>query len=501
MKRFLAAVLCLAAVCGLFVFPVRAEGTDVVLDSRSSVFPADTVITGDLILTGDCPETVVLINVNVRGTLIVEAAHKVTLRLQGDSRCEGAELRSNADLIGGTYGEITSDTRYASLRDGSAESVTVTALGGIFRLFDAQVNTLTMEEPGSMAGGSSHVNQVIKNAPKCLFSGTYGEMQNNFDEEEAPVPAVKNHGVEAELTLERPMASPAQSVVRAKLTITKVPDELVGGDYRIIWYIGDTFSGNDWHITLEEGAVFELECSVHFQERMSGPLAVWAELTNNYDDDLQLRFVTPVEIVDYSTAQYEPIEFSEYPYEIHLLRDQNVIIVYGRDDQGKYTKVVNVFVCSVGYYNPTTTGEFAINLKARWGSLMADLYGQYSSQFNGNLLFHSVPYRSKERFDIEFEEYNKLGEPASSGCVRVSVSDAMWIYDHCRQGTRVLVYDKGSCPVEKPVPIHIPEDARYRGWDPTDPYAFNPTKGKNVPSVEPPMDRMTTRIPPAPLPW
>ncbi|MFR5209625.1 MAG: L,D-transpeptidase family protein [Clostridia bacterium] len=29
--------------------------------------------------------------------------------------------------------------------------------------------------------------------------------------------------------------------------------------------------------------------------------------------------------------------------------------------------------------------------------------------------------------------FNKLGEQASQGCVRLAVSDAKWVYDNCPQ--------------------------------------------------------------------
>lgn len=43
--------------------------------------------------------------------------------------------------------------------------------------------------------------------------------------------------------------------------------------------------------------------------------------------------------------------------------------------------------------------------------------------------------------DLELEEFNKLGEQASQGCVRLAVSDAKWVYDNCPTGTNVSIYD------------------------------------------------------------
>ena len=341
-----------------------------------------------------------------------------------------------------------------------------------------------MDGRNGLLGGKHHASSLTVNQPFCTWGGTYDSVEKDFTEEERAGGPWNNRGVEAELVLERDYVSPADNNIRGTITLTRVPEEMEG-DYRIYWYVGDQYVSGTYHMDVREGATASFECSPHFWKVMPEYLPVWAEITNNYDEDLQLRFMVPVQVRDYSTSEYRDIEFGSnvFPYEIHLLRDQNTILVYGLDDQGKYTKLVNVFVCSVGLYSPTPLGNFEVNYKARWGELNGGVWGQYASQFNGNMLFHSVPYRSDRNFDIEFEEYNLLGTPASSGCVRMSTLDAMWIYDHCRKGTKVIITDNGSCPVDKPIPVHINEDGRLRGWDPTDPSDENPTRSKNPPIV------------------
>ena len=55
-------------------------------------------------------------------------------------------------------------------------------------------------------------------------------------------------------------------------------------------------------------------------------------------------------------------------------------------------------------------------------------------------------------------EYNKLGSPASLGCVRLTTADAKWIYDNCKAGTKTLIYDN----TETPGPLGKPEDVYKR---------------------------------------
>ncbi len=163
------------------------------------------------------------------------------------------------------------------------------------------------------------------------------------------------------------------------------------------------------------------------------------------------------------------------PYYIEVIRNQNIVIVYGLDENNEYNKVVKVFVCSVGLGNNTPTGTFSTTAGKRWGWLKGGVYGQYSTRIVGSILFHSVPYFTKNAGDLEWEEYNKLGTKASAGCVRMNVRDVKWIYDNCPVGTKVKIYD-GDIPkgITKPTAQKIPANSPNKGWDPTDPDPKNP---------------------------
>ena len=72
-------------------------------------------------------------------------------------------------------------------------------------------------------------------------------------------------------------------------------------------------------------------------------------------------------------------------------------------------------------------------------------------------------------YNLSAAEYNKLGSPASHGCVRLCVRDAKWIYDNCSLGMQVIIYDNPNPgPFGKPATIKIPPT---QNWDPTDPEA------------------------------
>lgn len=163
------------------------------------------------------------------------------------------------------------------------------------------------------------------------------------------------------------------------------------------------------------------------------------------------------------------------PYYIKVNREKNVVTVYALDADGYYTKPVKAMVCSVGKNGGTPTGTYETSDKHAWCSLVGGVYGQYAYRIDGQIMFHSVPYYSMNKGDLETEEYNKLGEAASLGCIRLTVADAKWIYDNCPSGTIVTIYDSSyEGPLGKPVAEKLDTQDARSGWDPTDSDTENP---------------------------
>ena len=170
-------------------------------------------------------------------------------------------------------------------------------------------------------------------------------------------------------------------------------------------------------------------------------------------------------------------EEDEFPYYIKVNRQQNCVTVYTKDANGEYTIPYKAIVCSTGLYNATPTGTFHLSNKYRWRELHGGVYGQYASRITGGILFHSVPYRRKSEDSLYADKYNKLGQQASMGCIRLTVEDAMWIVDNCPSGTTVEIYDdEDPGPLGKPEAAKIDTDSPNKGWDPTDPDEDNPWK-------------------------
>jgi hypothetical protein len=163
------------------------------------------------------------------------------------------------------------------------------------------------------------------------------------------------------------------------------------------------------------------------------------------------------------------------PYYIKVNRQQNCVTVYKKDSKGEYTVPVKAMACSVGLYGRTPTGTFTLSNQYRWHELNGKVYGQYCSRITGGVLFHSVFYHNTTPSTLYYNAYNNLGSAASHGCVRLNVADAKWIYDNCKSGTKVTIYDSSNPgPLGKPSTIKIDTSSAYRGWDPTDPNPSNP---------------------------
>lgn len=164
-------------------------------------------------------------------------------------------------------------------------------------------------------------------------------------------------------------------------------------------------------------------------------------------------------------------------YQIKINKQKNTVTVYRYED-GAY-EPYKAFVCSTGKATPL--GRFRIYQKHRWRALVENTFGQYCTRFKGPFLFHSVPYHKPNPATMPNGEYNKLGTTASHGCIRLSVQDAKWIYDHCGWGTPVVVYrSKNPGPLGKPERIRLPKGV---GYDPTDRWIHGNPYNKRKPVI------------------
>lgn len=131
------------------------------------------------------------------------------------------------------------------------------------------------------------------------------------------------------------------------------------------------------------------------------------------------------------------------PYVLKVSTSDQRVYAYAPDRNGDYTELVRTMKCSTGRNSsPTPTGTFqdGTGPGARWHYFTKfSCWAQYAFYIQGDIMFHSVLYNSKGG-RVTQSSVNHLGSKASHGCVRLSVEDAKWIWEHCPQNTKVIIY-------------------------------------------------------------
>ncbi len=134
------------------------------------------------------------------------------------------------------------------------------------------------------------------------------------------------------------------------------------------------------------------------------------------------------------------------PYAVTVDVKNQVVTVYGRDENGGYTDIVRQMICSTGTKAfPSDLGDWTLNGRtARWATFpkWGGGWAQYWTRINSSIAFHSVIYNSTNVMDLATGSYYDLGSRASHGCIRLQVSDAKWVYENLGKGVVVTVTDK-----------------------------------------------------------
>jgi peptidoglycan hydrolase-like protein with peptidoglycan-binding domain len=150
------------------------------------------------------------------------------------------------------------------------------------------------------------------------------------------------------------------------------------------------------------------------------------------------------------------------PYAVTVDVKNQVVTVYGRDDNGGYTNVVRQMICSSGTTShPSDLGDWTLNgATARWATFpkWGGGWAQYWTRINSGIAFHSVLYNTTNTMALATGSYYDLGSRASHGCIRLQVSDAKWVYENLGKGVVVTITDKLPSDPEltqslKPAPL------------------------------------------------
>ena len=165
----------------------------------------------------------------------------------------------------------------------------------------------------------------------------------------------------------------------------------------------------------------------------------------------------------------------------------NIVTVYHIGGDWGEVAVRNFYCSSARPGNETPEGTYSVSEWLDWCLLEDGSFGQYAYRIEGTeeygYMFHSVPYITMEKGNLEWAEFDKLGSPASLGCIRCAVEDVRWLCRYVGSGSKIIIYsdpdDPG--PLGYPEKYFIPEDVpQVNGWDPTDPDPENPWRDYDI---------------------
>ncbi len=128
----------------------------------------------------------------------------------------------------------------------------------------------------------------------------------------------------------------------------------------------------------------------------------------------------------------------EGTYRIIVDVANQVTMVYSKDENGEYTVPVRFMLSSTGLNNATPIGTFSMNsYRVRFSKFVRDgRFGQYWTQIFKAFYFHTMLYSDLNAATYLEDTFNELGQPASHGCVRLTVPDARWMWYHIAPGTQ-----------------------------------------------------------------
>ena len=163
-----------------------------------------------------------------------------------------------------------------------------------------------------------------------------------------------------------------------------------------------------------------------FKQRKDFMAAAPKDKADGIKDALKaVNDISIIENIDYSDS-------TDFRIEVDLSRQ--ILTVFYKDG------ILKELVCSGGAPgHPTPPGEFTTTEKIEYSWIPRfEMGAYYWIRFFEDYLIHSVPF--DEDGEMIVEEFEKLGSPASHGCIRLRLEEAKWLYETLPLGVKVLIY-------------------------------------------------------------
>jgi len=190
-----------------------------------------------------------------------------------------------------------------------------------------------------------------------------------------------------------------------------------------------SLGGKIVQINLTQDEIYNLICDAENSEGKSSSSIILKWVA---EDDVSASDETTSEG---SNQQESSIDYSNPGnFRIDVNLTAQLVSIYYNENLIKSMK------CSGGTAeSPTVTGTFVTSQKiySAWISKF-NMGAYYWVRFYGSYLFHSVPF--DKNWNMIVEEANKIGTPASHGCIRMTLEDAKWFYEKLPLGITVIIH-------------------------------------------------------------
>lgn len=159
-------------------------------------------------------------------------------------------------------------------------------------------------------------------------------------------------------------------------------------------------------------------------------------------------------VVDVNSTPH-PTRVPQPPaYFLEVDVNNQVVKVWKYNSETKdYTDFDRAFLCSTGTTSyPTPLGTFTLSGKRskycefpNWGGGQ----GRWWTDIDGTNAFHSVLYTdSSDLMTLKTSTFTNLGKRASHGCIRLTLADAQWVFDHVEPGMKVWIHESAASDPE-----------------------------------------------------
>ena len=178
------------------------------------------------------------------------------------------------------------------------------------------------------------------------------------------------------------------------------------------------------------------------------------EVTGIVDENTWNALFNDTSTVDVNSEPKPAYEPTPLPYFFEVDVANQVVKVWKYDQESEgYTDLDRAFLCATGTTTyPSPLGTFTLSGRRsahckfpKWGGGEA----RWWTKITEDIAFHSVLYSdSGNDATLKVSSLTGLGKRGSHGCIRLTVADAKWIYDHAEAGMQVWIHDDAAADPE-----------------------------------------------------